>query len=83
MTLKNLDNLVKVKKLKAEAPDQHEFDGMLSSAKRRLQDAQVEGLSEEGKFFLAYGATHRDVGSVTRGQEARSDRAQNHQFFQY
>ena len=74
MTLKNLDNLVKVKKLKAEAPDQHEFDGMLSSAKRRLQDAQVEGLSEEGKFFLAYGVTHKDVGNVTRGHEPMDGR---------
>ena len=60
MTLKNLENLVKVKQLKAEAPDQNEFNGLLSSAKRRLKDSQVEGLSEEGQFFLAYGATHRD-----------------------
>ena len=43
--LDNLDNLVKVKKLKVEAPDQQEFEGMLNSAKRRLQDSQLEGLS--------------------------------------
>ena len=73
MTLKNLDNLVKVKKLKAEAPDQHEFDGMLSSAKRRLQDAQVEGLSEEGKFFLAYGAAHSLALAAMRRHGYRSD----------
>ena len=31
---------------------------MVSSAKRRLKDAQVEGLSEEGSFLSAYGAAH-------------------------
>lgn len=47
MTLENLDNLVKIKQLKAEPPDQNEFDGMVSSAKKRLKDAEVEGVSEE------------------------------------
>ena len=45
MGLEKLDNLVKINQLKKEPPDQNEFDGMLGSAKRRLQDAQVEGLS--------------------------------------
>ena len=36
MTLDKLDNLVKIKKLKLEPPDQNEIDGMISSAKRRL-----------------------------------------------
>ena len=58
MTSKRLGNLVKIKKLKAEAPDQKEFEGMVNSAKRRLMDAQVEGLSEDSKFSLAYGAAH-------------------------
>lgn len=58
MTLKNLENLVKIKKLKLEPPDQVEFDGMVFSAKRRLQDAKIEAVSEEGRFLLAYGAAH-------------------------
>lgn len=58
MALDKLDNLVRIKSLKAEPPDQKEFDGMLGSAKRRLQDARVEGLSVEGCFMLAYGAAH-------------------------
>ncbi len=58
MPLENLNNLVKIGKLKLEPPDQAEFDGMISSAKRRLQDTQVVGLSEEGKFSSAYGAAH-------------------------
>lgn len=58
MTLENLDNLVKIGKLKIEPPDQKEFDGMLKSAKRRLQDTKVTGLSEDGCFLSAYGAAH-------------------------
>lgn len=58
MTLADLDNLVKVGKLKTEPPDQTEIDGMVKSAKRRLQDTQVEGLSEEGRFLSAYSAAH-------------------------
>ena len=58
MTLEKLDNLVKINKLKVEPPDQNEFDGMLKSARRRLTDAQIEGLSEDSAFSLAYGAAH-------------------------
>lgn len=43
MSLGNLDNLVKTKQLKKEPPDQKEFDGMLTSAKRRLQDVYLRG----------------------------------------
>ena len=73
MTLQQLDNLVKIQKLKLEAPDQNEFDGMVSSAKRRLQDAQVEGLSEEGRFSLAYGAAHALSLAAMRWHGYRSD----------
>ncbi|MDH5446444.1 MAG: hypothetical protein OEY52_12895 [Gammaproteobacteria bacterium] len=58
MTLGNLDNLIKTGKLKKELPDQNEFAGMLNSAKSRLQDAQIEGLSEASQFSLAYSASH-------------------------
>jgi len=58
MTLKELDNLVKIKTLKVEAPDQQEFERMLESAKRSLKDSRVDGLSEEGKFSSAYTAAH-------------------------
>ncbi|PHS24955.1 MAG: hypothetical protein COA83_06715 [Methylophaga sp.] len=61
MTLQPLDNLVKIQKLKIEPPDQSEFDGMVSSAKRRLQDAQIEGLSEEGRFYGAAQRRHRYI----------------------
>lgn len=58
MTLENLKNLANKNLLKVEPPDQQEFDGLVSSAKRRLQDTKVEGLSEEGRFLSAYGAAH-------------------------
>ena len=73
MPLENLDNLVKIGKLKLEPPDQAEFDGMVSSAKRRLQDTNVAGLSEEGKFSSAYGAAHSLALAAMRWHGYRSD----------
>lgn len=73
MTLENLDNLVKIKKLNTEPSDQKEFDGMLSSAKRRLKDAKIEGLSEDSKFSLAYGAAHALSLAALRWHGYRSD----------
>ena len=73
MTLKNLDNLVKIKQLKTEPPDQTEFDGMVNSAKRRLQDAAVEAVSEEGRFLSAYGAAHVLSVAAIRWHGYRSD----------
>ncbi len=73
MTLEKLDNLVKINQLKAELPDQNEFDGMLSSAKRRLKDAKTTGLSEDSVFSLAYGAAHSLSLAAMRWHGYRSD----------
>ena len=73
MSLEKLDNLVKTGNLKAEPPEQNEFNGMLVSAKRRLQDARVEGLSEEGRFMSAYGAAHSLSLAAMRWHGYRSD----------
>jgi hypothetical protein len=73
MTLKNLDNLVKIKQLKAEPPAQNEFDGMVNSAKRWLRDSQVESLSEDSQFSLAYGAAHALALAAMRWHGYRSD----------
>ena len=72
-TLEKLDNLVKINQLKLEPPDQNEFDGMVNSAKLRLQDARIEGLSEDGKFSLAYGAAHALALAALRWHGYRSD----------
>ena len=73
MALAELDNLVKINKLKVEPPDQKEFDGLVASAKRRLQDAMVAGLSDEGRFSLAYGAAHALSLAAMRWHGYRSD----------
>lgn len=73
MTLEALDNLVKIKQLKEEPPDWNVFDGMVNSARRRLQDAQVEGLSEDGQFSLAYGAAHALALAAMRWHGYRSE----------
>jgi len=74
MTLKKLDNLVKIKTLKTEPPDQDEFDGMIKSAKRCLDDAEVEGLSDECKFSSAYTAAHLLSLAAMRWHGYRSDK---------
>ena len=73
MKLKELDNLVKINKLKVEPPDQKEFEGMVASAKRSLQDAKINGLSEEGQFTLIYGAAHAISLAAMRWHGYRSD----------
>lgn len=73
MTLAHLDNLVKTNNLKIEPADQKEFDGMVISAKRRLQDANVESLSDDSRFSLAYGAAHALSLAAMRWYGYRSD----------
>ncbi|MCL5975891.1 MAG: hypothetical protein M1270_08765 [Gammaproteobacteria bacterium] len=73
MTLAHLDNLVKTNNLKIEPADQKEFDGMVISAKRRLQDANVESLSDDSRFLLAYGAAHALSLAAMRWHGYRSD----------
>jgi len=74
MTSKELDNLVKIKTLKSEPPDQDEFDNMIKSAKRCLNDAEVDGLSDEGKFSSAYTAAHLLSLAAMRWHGYRSDK---------
>jgi hypothetical protein len=54
----NLDNLVKIGKLKAEPFAEMEFLGLVKSAGKRLADARNESLSLESRFDLAYNASH-------------------------
>jgi hypothetical protein len=59
MSKEELDNLVRIRKLKLEPPSRAEFEGMVSSARKRLRDAQNESLDPDSQFDLAYGAAHR------------------------
>jgi hypothetical protein len=73
MTLEALDNLIKIRKLNKEPPDQNQFDGMVKSAKTRLLDLDATGLSDEGRFALAYGAAHSLALAALRWHGYRSD----------
>jgi hypothetical protein len=58
MSLPELDNLVRIGKLKAEQGTQSEVDGLMRSGGVRLHDAQNDELSLESRFDLAYNAAH-------------------------
>lgn len=58
MTLRELDNLVRIGKLKKEPGTQFEFDGLIHSGRMRLNDAQNDSNSIEGRFDLAYTTQH-------------------------
>jgi hypothetical protein len=73
MSLDKLDNLVKIGQLKHEPPDQNELDGMIASAKVRLQDSQLTGLSADSQFYLAYSAAHALSLAAMRWHGYRSD----------
>ncbi|MBR0948690.1 MULTISPECIES: hypothetical protein [Bradyrhizobium] len=73
MSKPELDNLVKIKKLKDEPPSRSEYDGMLSAAKTRLRDAQNEDLDSDSQFDLAYGAAHRLAAATLRREGYRSE----------
>jgi hypothetical protein len=53
-----LDNLVRIRQLKAEPAADEEVAGLLRSGEVRLADAKNASLSKESRFDLAYNATH-------------------------
>jgi len=68
-----LQNLLKIGKLKAEPPNQSEFDGLLRSAKRKLPDAEHAALSPDSRFILAYDAAHSLALAALRWHGFRAD----------
>jgi hypothetical protein len=73
MSKQELDNLVQIKRLKAEPPSRDEFAGMVASAKTKLVDAQNEDLDPDSQFDLAYGAAHRLALAALRHAGYRSE----------
>lgn len=73
MPHEQLDNLVKVGKLKAEPPSDQEVAGLISSGLARLRDAGNETLSIESRFDLAYNAAHALSLAALRKAGYRSD----------
>jgi hypothetical protein len=68
-----LDNLVRIGKLNAEPGSRTEFEGMVTSARKRLADAQNEDLETDSQFDLAYGAAHRLALAALRQHGYRSE----------
>jgi hypothetical protein len=73
MGRQELDNLVKIQRLKAEPGSRKEFDGMLAAARRSLVDAQNKTIETDSQFDLAYGAAHRLALAALRQQGYRSE----------
>lgn len=73
MTSSNLENLVKIGKLKKERVSQTEFNGLVKSGRARLADAHTPSLSIESRFDLAYNASHALALSALRWHGYRSE----------
>ena len=58
MAHEQLENLVRIGRLKAEAPSPGEITGLIRSGLARLKDAKLDRLSIESRFDLAYNAAH-------------------------
>jgi hypothetical protein len=73
MSKEELDNLVRINRLKAEPVSRSEFVGMVKSARSRLVDAQNKSLDPDSQFDLAYGAAHRLALAALRHKGYRSE----------
>lgn len=73
MTSSELDNLVRIGKLKREPPTEDEIAGLLRSASDRLDDAMRADLSHASRFDLAYNAAHGFALVALRHAGYRSD----------
>jgi len=73
MSKAELDNLVRINKLKLEPARRAEFDGMVRSAGSHLADAQNDSIGTDSRFDLAYGAAHRLASAALRQQGYRSE----------
>ena len=68
-----LVNLHRIGQLKSESYDAREFDRLLKMARSRLTDAQIENLSNEGRFTSAYSAAHAAALAALRWHGYRSE----------
>jgi hypothetical protein len=73
MSSAELDNLVKIGKLKREPPGQKELAGLRESAESRLGDAERRDLKYDSRFDLAYAAAHALALFALRRMGYRSD----------
>ena len=70
---RELANLARIGKLKAEPGASGEIDGLLTSGGEQLADARNEGLALSSRFYLAYNAAHAFSLAALRWHGYRSD----------
>jgi hypothetical protein len=73
MGLQQLDNLARIRQLKSESPSKAEMDGLMHSGNARLKDAQIQTLSLDSRFDLAYNGAHAFSLAVLRWHGYRSE----------
>ena len=73
MTRPQLDNLVRIGRLKTEPASHQEIQGLVRSGTRRLVDTAHKDLSLESRFDLAYNAGHALALAALRFQGYRSE----------
>lgn len=73
MSEAELENLVRMGRLKTEPASHSEFAGMVKSAATRLTDARNRSLDPESRFDLAYGTAHRLALAALRHKGYRSE----------
>ena len=73
MANENLENLVKIRQLKAETASEEEIAGLLRSGTARLEDSKNKDLNMESRFDLAYNAEHALPLAALRAAGYRSE----------
>jgi hypothetical protein len=73
MANENLENLVKIRQLKAEPATEEEIAGLLRSGIARLEDSKNKELNMESRFDLAYNAAHALSLAALRAAGYRSE----------
>ncbi len=73
MANEKLENLVRIRQLKAEPATKEEIEGLVRSGAVRLADAKNKDLSNESRFDLAYNAAHALSLAALRNAGYRSE----------
>jgi hypothetical protein len=70
----SLENLAKIGQLKQEPPDKAEINGLIASAREKLNDVANNKLSFSSQFDLTYNAAHSLALAALRFQGYRSNK---------
>lgn len=68
----SLENLVKIGQIEPITPDAHDINRLLEAARRSLNDAQLSGLSAEGRFDMAYKAIMQSANAALQASGFRT-----------